>query len=71
MRQSWPQCRSISRRCEGAKQESNIPNLLVGGFARAISVSKTIIFLSTKRNYIIRNNPILQQQIDFDSALPQ
>jgi hypothetical protein len=27
--------------------------------------------LSNERNYIIRNDPILQQQIDFDSTLPQ
>jgi hypothetical protein len=31
----------------------------------------TNCFRCNERNYIIRNDPILQQQIDFDSALPQ
>jgi hypothetical protein len=30
----------------------------------------TNCFRFNERNYIIRNDPILQQQIDFDSALP-
>jgi hypothetical protein len=51
--------------------KAKVPHLGLGVFARANFCPEDDYFVCTKRNYIIRNDPILQQQIDFDSALPQ